>query len=323
MHKYLLGIDIGGTSVKIGLFTITGELLEKWQIRTSLQDNGDALLPSVWDSVVSKLQEKNRHPEDLLGIGVGIPGYVNPLEGIVHEAINIGWESRQVVKEMEKLSNQPVWIENDANLAVLGENWKGAGRNREHVIAVTLGTGVGSGIISNGNIINGINGMGGELGHILLEEDGALCNCGNRGCLETIASATGIVRQAMELIRKSPSSALAAYYRKHQKITSRDIFILAENGDTEALSIVERAANALGFTFANLGVTLNPETILIGGGVAQAGDFLLDKINASFKHFALPRVSQRCTLKLAELGNDAGIIGTAFLVQQHTKKTLP
>lgn len=313
----MIGMDMGGTSIKFGLFTSDGELIHKWSIPTNIDNNGSAILDDSWNSMKSKLSEMNISTDKALGIGVGIPGYVDSQTGVVHEAINIGWKNKLITEELEGLSGLPVFIENDANIAVLGENWKGAGNQAQHVIAVTLGTGVGGGVISAGKILNGTNGMAGELGHILIEENGAYCNCGNHGCLETIASATGIVRQAKEAISKYPESSLAKHYETNKKVTARDVFELAAEGDVAATSIVDRVSDVLGHTFANIGVILNPEKILIGGGVSQAGEPFVNRINSYFQHYALPRVKESCEIKLAELGNDAGIIGGAFLVSQN------
>ena len=319
MSNYIIGIDIGGTTVKFGLISNDGELFKKWSIPTKKENNGATIVNDIWNSLAQTIESFNINKDTIIGIGVGIPGYVDTGSGLVYEAINIGWKNINIKQQLEELTGLPVFIENDANIAVLGENWRGAGNKAKHVIAVTLGTGVGGGIIANGKILNGQNGMAGELGHILIEEDGALCNCGNRGCIETIASATGIVRQAMEEITVNPSSPLAAFFDEKKSISSEDVFELAARGDTLAEGIVERTATILGSTFANLGVILNPEKILIGGGVSEAGEPLLDKITASFRANALPRVIDACEIKLAQLGNDAGIIGAAYLVKQNVE----
>ncbi|MCF3941771.1 ROK family glucokinase [Oceanobacillus alkalisoli] len=317
MSEYMIGIDIGGTSIKFGLFTTDGELLHKWNIPTRTEENGSFILQDTWMSIKEILQLKNIATERILGIGAGIPGFVSSDEGIVYYGTNIGWRNKQFTKELSDLSGLPVFIENDANMAVLGENWQGAGDEGKHVIAVTLGTGVGAGIIANGAILNGINGMAGELGHILIEENGAPCNCGKRGCLETIASATGIVRLASESSAEQPGSALAKMYEETNTITAKDVFQMAEKGDAAAMKIVTKVAAVLGRTFADLGVILNPEKILIGGGVSQAGEPFINQIRTSFEDYALPRVKANCEIKQAVLGNDAGIIGAAFYVKQN------
>lgn len=322
MSKYMIGMDIGGTSIKLGLFTAEGELLHKWNIPTRTEDNGFFILPDSWASIKEILELKNITTDEILGIGAGIPGFVSSKEGVVHYGTNIGWRNKQFTKELKELSGLPVFIENDANMAVLGENWLGAGNGGKHVLAVTLGTGVGAGIIANGAILTGINGMAGELGHILIEENGAPCNCGKRGCLETIASATGIVRLAKEISTKQPESALTGMYKETKHVTAKDVFQLAEKGDTAAKEIVTKVAAVLGKTFADLGVILNPEKILIGGGVSQAGESFINQIRAHFEDYALPRVKANCEIEQAILGNDAGIIGAAFCVKQNMEKSL-
>lgn len=316
MSEYIVGIDIGGTAIKFGLVTSHGELLHKWNIPTNTENAGSHIVTDIWDSVQLMLLNQNIEIKTVIGIGVGIPGFIDTVSGVVHEAVNIGWKNINIKQQLEERTGLPVHIENDANIAVLGENWQGAGKQAKHVIAVTLGTGVGGGIISNGKILNGYNGMAGELGHILVEEKGVRCNCGNEGCLETIASATGIVRQARESLSKFPDSPLNAIYQKKKELTSKDIFEFAEKGDPLANEVIDYTTNRLAYTFANLGVILNPEKILIGGGVAKAGQPLLDRINASFREIALPRVIDACEIRLAELGNDAGVIGAAYLVKQ-------
>ncbi|MEI3596680.1 MULTISPECIES: ROK family glucokinase [unclassified Oceanobacillus] len=322
MNKYMIGIDIGGTSIKFGLFTAEGELLHKWNIPTRTKDNGFFILPDTWASIKEILEKKDITTDEILGIGAGIPGFISSEEGIVHYGTNIGWRNKQFTKELSDLSGLPVFIENDANMAVLGENWQGAGNEGKHVIAVTLGTGVGGGIIANGSILNGISGMAGELGHILIEENGAPCNCGKSGCLETIASATGIVRLAKDLSIKQPESELAKMYNEKKDLTAKDVFQLAEKADKAAMEIVSTVAATLGRTFADLGVILNPEKILIGGGVSQAGEPFINQIRDHFEAYALPRVKANCEIKQAVLGNDAGIIGAAFCVKQNVEKSL-
>lgn len=316
MTNYFAGVDIGGTAIKFGLITTEGKLIEKWSIHTNTENNGATIISDIWTSLSSVLEKNKIEKESIIGIGAGLPGFINTEKGIVYEAVNIGWKNLKFKEQLEGLSGLPVYIENDANTAVLGENWQGAGNESKHVIAVTLGTGVGGGIIANGEILNGQNGMAGELGHILIEEDGELCNCGNHGCLETITSATGIVKQAEKKIKENPDSPMAALYHKERKITSKDIFLLAANGDVLANEIINHTTDILGKTFANLGIILNPEKILIGGGVSKAGQPLLEKIIAAFEAHALPRVVDACEIKLAQLGNDAGIIGAAYLVKQ-------
>ncbi|MBP2078194.1 ROK family glucokinase [Oceanobacillus polygoni] len=316
MEKLLLGIDIGGTSVKIGIINQQGEIQEKWEVPTNKLNAGVTIVDEIWASIESKLSILHLSISSFLGVGVGAPGFIDMDSGVVSVAVNIGWKDFPLADQLKEKSGLPVFVANDANIAVLGENWTGAGDQAKNLIALTLGTGVGGGIIVNGSILNGTNGMAGELGHLSIEKEGYPCNCGNNGCLETIASATGIVRQAMDKIMSHPDSKLAEIYKKNQAITAKDVFDLAKVGDVIAELIVKRTADVLGQVIADLGVVVNPSNVLIGGGVSKAGDLLVDEIRTAFKKYALPRVADACEIKVAQLGNDAGIIGGAYLVLQ-------
>ncbi|WP_010096989.1 ROK family glucokinase [Ornithinibacillus scapharcae] len=311
----IVGVDIGGTTVKIGLLQNSGQIIEKWEIPTKRSEQGTDVIDDIWSSVVSRLEEQDINLETVLGIGIGAPGFIDSENGYVFEAVNIGWKDFKLTEYMSSLSGLPVYVENDANIAVLGENWLGAGGQAKDVIAVTLGTGVGGGIIASGKILNGDNGTAGEIGHITVDPNGYTCNCGRKGCLETIASATGIARQAMNVIHEKPTSPLAEVYQVNQTITSKDVFELAATGDVDSIEIVNHTADVIGFVLSNLAVTLNPSKILIGGGVSKAGDAILQPIKNYFTKYALPRTSEACELRIAELGNDAGIVGAAYLVK--------
>lgn len=316
MENVMLGIDIGGTTVKIGLISEEGAIITKWEIPTNLEDNGIHIANEVWSSILSSLEKNNIEKTALLGIGIGAPGFINQTTGIVYQAVNIGWKDFELASQFREFSGLPVFVANDANVAALGENWKGAGNQAQNLIAVTLGTGVGGGIIANGYVLGGENGTAGEIGHITVEPNGHLCNCGRKGCLETITSATGIVRQAMTLIKENPNSDLANYYSKNQTISAKEIFELASNGDVLCDQIIEHTADVLGLVISNTATIINPSKVLIGGGVSKAGDQLISRIEKYFKAYALERISDICEIKVAELGNDAGMIGAAFLVKQ-------
>lgn len=310
----IIGVDIGGTSIKIGVLDQHGTIQCKWEIPTSTANNGATIVQDIWGSISHKLESSEM--KQIIGIGIGAPGFIDGATGFVYEAVNIGWKNLHLAKQFSEIANLPVFVENDANIAVLGENWKGAGNQSENLIALTLGTGVGGGIIANGTILNGVNGTAGEIGHITVDPDGYPCNCGKNGCLETIASATGIVRQAMERVKANTNSKLATYLQQSGTITSKDVFSLARESDPDCQAILERTGDVLGYAIASLATVINPSAILIGGGVSKAGDQLLSIINTAFHQYALPRVSEVCALKIAQLGNDAGIIGAAYLVKQ-------
>ncbi|MEN1970532.1 ROK family glucokinase [Lentibacillus sp. N15] len=314
MSEIIIGIDIGGTTSKIGILNKQGSILSKWEVGTSKANKGESVVNDIWESIKDKLRTEDQHY--LLGIGIGAPGFIDGANGLVYEAVNIGWKDTPLAEQFSQLAGVPVFVENDANTAALGENWVGAGNQTNNLIAITLGTGVGGGIIVNGTIVNGVSGTAGELGHITIDPNGYRCNCGRRGCLETICSATGIVRQAMSLAEQKPDSSLAAFVTLAGSITAKDVFTLAKQGDALCQTVVERTGDVLGFAIANVAVVLNPSIVLIGGGVSKAGDQLISVIERAFRQYALPRVSEVCEIKAAQLGNDAGIIGAAYLVVQ-------
>ncbi|RFA32815.1 glucokinase [Virgibacillus dokdonensis] len=320
MEQIIIGMDIGGTTAKLGLISNDGVIISKWEIPTNTNDGGKHIVDDIWNSVRQKLKHLHYNEEQVLGIGVGAPGFIEDETGFIYEAVNIGWKNYPLGELLSNQSKLPVFVENDANVAALGENWRGAGNEVANLIAVTLGTGVGGGIIANGRVVNGEAGIGGEIGHIIMDTHGAECNCGRKGCLETIASATGIVRQAFELAENLPDSKLAKHVNIKGTITAKDVFQLANEGDVEAKQIVAHTTDILGLAIANMSVTISPAKVLIGGGVSKAGQPLLTAIAEAFKRYALPKVYQSCELKFAQLGNDAGIIGAAFLVKQKLEK---
>ncbi|MDG5470804.1 ROK family glucokinase [Jeotgalibacillus sp. ET6] len=318
MEKLIIGVDIGGTTVKMALIHESGEIMEKWVISTNTKNRGIQIIPDIAAAIKSKLTERAIDPASILGIGVGAPGPVNMQTGILYTAVNIGWEKPVALRdELQALTDLPVVIENDANVAALGEMWKGAGDGARDVICVTLGTGVGGGVIVNGDIAHGIKGAAGEIGHITaVPVDGYYCNCGKYGCLETVASATGVIRLATdELNRNDEPSVLRDILHENGRLTAKSIFEAAQKEDRIALRIVEKLTFYLGLSLANLGSALNPEKIVIGGGVSHAGDTLLKPLRAKFKEYAFPTVAESTTIEVATLGNDAGVIGAAWLIK--------
>ncbi|HLQ72432.1 MAG TPA: ROK family glucokinase [Bacillota bacterium] len=319
MSESIIGVDVGGTTIKIGFLSENGDILAKCEIPTNKTNNGSAILTDMWKTISDEMYHLDIKKDDIIGIGVGVPGFVNSEKGIVDEAVNIGWKNVKIRDELRSLSDLPVCVANDANTAVLGENWLGAGNQAKNVLAITLGTGVGGGIIVNGELVNGENGTAGEIGHSTVKINGLPCNCGKKGCLETIASATGIVKQAEVAINNNPSSELATYYNEHGDISAKDVFDMAKNGNKLCKEIIHYTMDILGFSLANIATVLNPSKILIGGGVSKAGDILIEGLKDSFQNYALPRTNDVCTIKLAELGNDAGMTGAAFLVKQQIR----
>ena len=306
--KYVFGVDIGGTTIKLGLFDSNGEMIEKFAIPTT---GGAQLLPDTAKAIINKLNERGLSTSDLQGVGVGVPGPVNE-EGVVLVGVNIGWPEPVAVKlELSALlDGVAVHVTNDANIAAVGEMWLGAAKGVNSAIMFTLGTGVGGGVIVNGEVINGCGGSGGEIGHLVaIAEGGALCGCGKTGCLETVTSATGIVRLTNEAL---VSSEVETSLRSIENVEAKDVFDAAKAGDEFALTIVDKVGFYLGLAAANLAATTNPEVFIFGGGVSHAGEILLDAIRKHYEKFAFAGV-KNTPFVLATLGNDAGIIGGASL----------
>ncbi|CAM3952577.1 glucokinase [Lederbergia lenta] len=315
-EKWLAGIDIGGTSIKLAFFTETGELVHKWEIPTNKDNRGMAIISEVGDSVQSKLIELHGDVSPLVAAGVGAPGPVDTDKGLLFEAVNIGWQDNFPLRDlMQSALNVPVAIDNDANVAALGEMWKGAGKGSKDLICITLGTGVGGGIIYKGDIVHGSKGAAGEVGHITsVSNGGYMCNCGKTGCLETVASATGVVRTALDKLKVyDGESLLKPIVESSGTVTAKDVFDAAAKGDKLANEIVELLADYLGIALANSSAILNPEKIVIGGGVSKAGDILLTPLRAKYKKYAFKPIAENTEILLAELGNDAGIVGAAWL----------
>ncbi|KPJ22469.1 ROK family glucokinase [Streptococcus phocae subsp. phocae] len=319
MTRKLLGIDLGGTTVKFGVLTLDGEVQEKWAIETNVLDGGKHIVPDIIASLKHRLEMYGLTKDNFVGIGMGSPGAVDRDSNTVTGAFNLNWKGTQEVGSViEKELGIPFAIDNDANVAALGERWVGAGENNPDVVFMTLGTGVGGGIIADGNLIHGVAGAGGEIGHIIVEpQNGFLCTCGSYGCLETVASATGVVKVARLLAESyEGDSPIKAAIDNGDTVTSKDIFMAAESGDAFADSVVEKVSYYLGLASANISNILNPDSVVIGGGVSAAGEFLRSRIEKYFMTFTFPQVKQSTKVKIAELGNDAGIIGAASLARQ-------
>ncbi len=316
MKPYVFGIDVGGTTIKAGFFTTEGELLDKWEIPTRTQMNGKYILDDVADAIVMKMSERGISKNSVEGIGIGVPGPVDN-QGIVKGCVNLGWGEVNVTSSLETKLGLKVRVGNDANVAALGEAWKGAAEGTKNCLMVTLGTGVGGGIIIDGKIIAGVHGAGGEIGHICVNDDEiASCNCGKQGCLEQYASATGIVRLAkMQMKSFCGESVLMSNDAKKQSITAKDVFDAAKDGDKLALNIVNEVSEILGKTLANIACVCDPEAIVIGGGVSKAGEILRNGVESSFINHAF-HACKTTKIVLASLGNDAGMYGSAGLLLQ-------
>lgn len=312
MGKKCIGIDIGGTTVKLGLFTVDGELLDKWEVVTRKEEDGKYILEDVAASIKAVLGEKEIEIQDVVGVGMGVPGPVLP-NGYVEVCVNLGWRNKNPQTELSNLLNGIlVKSGNDANVAALGEMWQGGGKGYTDIVMVTLGTGVGGGVIIDEKIIAGKHGLGGEIGHIhVRDEEWEHCNCGGVGCLEQIASATGIAREAR---RKMETSDAPSSMRKYgEAITAKNVLDEAKDGDAMALEVVEIVSCYLGLMLAQVAMTVDPEMFVIGGGVSRAGQFLIEKIEKYYDYYS-PISQNKGKIGLALLGNDAGIYGAARLV---------
>jgi glucokinase len=321
MEKKLIGIDLGGTTVKFGILTLDGTVQQKWSIQTNILENGKHIVPEIIESIKHRLDLYGMNAKDILGIGMGSPGSVDIEKGTVIGAYNLNWSTLQTVKEdIEGATGIPFAIDNDANVAALGERWKGAGENDPDVVFMTLGTGVGGGIVAAGQLLHGVAGAAGEIGHVTVDPNGFECTCGKRGCLETVASATGVVRVAHLLAEEYVGdSKICEAINNGEDVSSKDIFMSAEEGDKFALMVVDKVCFYLGLACGNIGNTLNSSAIVIGGGVSAAGEFLRSRVNTYFDEFTFPQVRNSTAIKLAVLGNDAGIIGAASLAMKFQK----
>ena len=317
MSKKIIGIDLGGTSVKLAILTTVGEIQEKWSIKTNILDEGSHIVPDIIDSIKHRFETYGLTKEDFLGVGMGSPGVVDSEAGTVIGAYNLNWKTLQLVKDQfESALGLPFFIDNDANVAALGEQWVGAGNNNPNVVFMTLGTGVGGGVIAAGNLIRGVKGAGGELGHITVDFDAPFaCTCGKKGCLETVASATGIVNLTRRYAEEYAGDAkLKQLIDDGEEVTAKDVFDLAKEGDDLALIVYRHFSNYLGVACANIAAVLNPAYIVLGGGVSAAGEFLLDGVRDVFADNSFPQIKESTQIVLATRGNDAGVLGAASLV---------
>lgn len=303
--KYGFGIDLGGTTVKIAYFDESGNMLDKWEIPTVTKNGGQQILPDIAAAVNGYLTRKGVDKKSIIGIGIGVPGPVDG-KGVVNKCINLGWGVFNIQQALSALTGLPVRAGNDANMAALGESWKGGGQGCANMVLATLGTGVGGGIIVDGKPVSGVHGAAGEIGHLVLEpHETEVCGCGKRGCAEQYCSATGIVRLAKKYLTAcSNESSL----RHISELTCKDIFDAAKTGDRAALAILEQVYDYMGQFLANVCCTVDPEVVVLGGGVSKAGKPLLDGAKRYFDKYIF-HASKDIRFALAALGNDAGAYG--------------
>ena len=308
--KYGFGVDLGGTTVKIAYFDETGTLLEKWEIPTVTANGGEQILPDIAASINDFLTSRKISRQNVLGVGIGVPGAVNEA-GVVAGCDNLGWGIFNVAESLQKLIDLPAKAGNDASVAALGECWKGSGKGFRNMLFVTLGTGVGGGIVVDGKVVLGTHGAGGEIGHMVInKEETEVCGCGKRGCVEQYCSATGVVRMAKRYLAKNniPSSL-----RNVEKLTCKDVFDAAKAQDPAAVEILEQVYDLMGEFIANICNVLNPQAVVIGGGVSKAGQPLIDGMKRYFDKY-IYHASTDVTFALATLGNDAGAYGAVKLI---------
>lgn len=308
--KYGFGVDIGGTTVKIAYFDELGTMLDSWEIPTVKTGNGSQILPDVAKALEDYMAAHHIERKDVIGVGVGVPGPVNN-KGVVNMCVNLGWGRMEVAKELENLIGLPVRAGNDANVAALGEYWKGSGKEYDSMVMATLGTGVGGGIVVDGQLLHGAHGAGGEVGHMVLNRhETERCGCGNRGCVEQYCSATGLVRLAkMRLAADHAASVL----REKDHLEAKDVFDAAKQEDALALEVLEQYYDYLGEFLASLCAIVDPEVVVLGGGVCKAGQMLLDGVRRGYGRFCFSGVKD-VQITQAQLGNAAGSYGAFKLV---------
>ena len=313
MKEYAFGIDLGGTTAKIGLFTTSGALLEKWEVPTDTSNAGEHILENLAAAVLGKMKEHGIDPEQVEGVGIGVPGPVQNASVVPIVCANLGgWGEQNVSARLSGLlDGLKVLVGNDANVAALGEIWMGAAKGCSSAVMVTLGTGVGGGVIVNNHVIDGTHGAGGEIGHLTVNRhETAVCGCGKKGCLEQYSSATGVVRCMKKLLDENPDTPCVL---RGTDFVAKDVFDAARSGDALAAREVDEMADTLGMALASIAATVDPEAFLVGGGVSRAGEVLFAPLTKHFKEYAF-RSCRETPIKQASLGNDAGIYGAVRLI---------
>lgn len=309
--SYRVGIDLGGTSIKMALMN-NDVMVEEWRIPTNISEEGTKIVPEIIESIKQVCEKQGVPLANIVSIGMGTPGQVDTEKGTVIGAYNLNWATTQFVKQqMEEALGAPFVLDNDANVAALGETVFGAGNNAKHVVMITLGTGVGAGVIVDGKIVSGAGGAGGEIGHICMDVAGKQCTCGNIGCLETITSATGVRQMALDFL--ATDTQTPSRLRDYADVDAKVVFDEAKQGDVIAQAIVEKFGQVLGLACSYVGNLLNPTAIVIGGGVAQAGEIILDSVTPTYVRHSLPKVQETTQLTLATLGDKAGVLGAVAL----------
>ena len=307
--KVCFGVDVGGSSVKMGLINVDGEILEKWDIRTRTENEGFNILPDISASIEKKIKERGLNKDEIIGIGTGVPAPVNDA-GVVFDTANLGWKYKEVKRELEERTGLRTKVGNDANVAALGEMWKGSGEGHKDLVVVTLGTGVGGGIIVDGKSLTGANGAGGEIGHVKVNfKERFPCGCGSYGCLEQYASAKGIARLARRRLKKERKKTIL----NKNRVSAKTVFDGVNLGDEVAIEIAQDFGEYMARGLASIATTVDPSAFVIGGGVSKAGDVLFDFIKEPYQKYSF-FANKKVEFVCASLGNDAGMIGAAKLL---------
>ena len=312
MKKYAYGVDIGGTTVKIGFFETTGKLVDTWEIPTRTENDGELILPDIAESIKENNEKKSITTDDIEGIGMGVPGPVKD-DGTVLKCVNLGWGVFNVEKALSVIcGGVKVKAGNDANVAALGEMWQGGGKGYEDVVMITLGTGVGGGIIRGGKIVAGTNGAAGEIGHMpMIDDESECCGCGKKGCLEQYASANGLVNVAEKYI--AAHRTVETELDLNAGFTAKDVCDAAKAGDKAGLAAVEESMRLLGKAMASVSCVIDPQVFVVGGGLSKAGNINIDTASKYYKEYAF-HASRETEIKLATLGNAAGMYGGVKMV---------
>ena len=310
--KYYAGIDLGGTNTKIGLVDEDGNIIFTTIVKTDSMEGFEKTIQRLSKILLQQVKSFGLNFDDVQSVGVGVPGPVLNSR-VVKFWANFPWKNGvDLALEFEKNLGKPVKADNDVNVITLGEMWKGSAQGYKNVLGLAIGTGIGGGIIVDGKLVSGENGAGGEVGHIKVERDGKLCGCGQKGCWEAYASATGLIREAQSRLAVNKTNGL---YEQviGRDLEAKDIFDVAKEGDAFALDLVDYEADYIALGIGNLLNVLDPEIVVVGGGVSLAGDILFNKVKERLKRYAFPSTTENLKIVAASLGNDAGILGAAYL----------
>lgn len=295
---YYVGVDVGGTGIKYAVVTPDGTITKQWQEDTDTSDNGQRIGPQIVEGIKKGCKDAEIDWEDVLAIGVGVPGPVDEEKGEVVVAVNLGWSHYPLRHILYEGLNRPISLINDANAAAMGEIWVGAGQGFNNAVFVTLGTGIGGGIIIHGKLLNGVHSSAGEIGHISVPNPYQFpCGCGKKGCIETLASANGFTKVA------------AMHYKENPPKSSQELFEWAAAGDETANEVIEEVCDMLGYVLASVATTVDPELLIIGGGVSKAGEALVEPLKRHIQPYLFPALRDQIDVRIATLENDAGVLG--------------